>query len=327
MKSKKKLVFITWYDYSSRAESIAQVLDAELIFIGKVRSKKNIFGSLILYFSYTYQNIKILRKLKPDIVLITNTQWVIAFVNFLYCKITKTKLVLDSHSCAFDYVFYKYPLFISKIFAKYSALSFVTNQSHYNLLTKIGAKVAILSDIPFENKFVDLKKIALSAKFNVCYICSFSYDEPYLELIEAASRLDEVQVYITGNYPQAKISPDNYKHIKFTGYIGNEEYRGLLKSVDAVITLTRNEDTMQRAGSEAVSAGKPLITSNTKMLKNYFRKGTVFVDNTVNGIVEGILKLKNSYDFYSEEIFLFQEERRNKFKNKLNEVKEYLEIK
>ena len=28
-----------------------------------------------------------------------------------------------------------------------------------------------------------------------------------------------------------------------------------LKSVDAVITLTNNEDTMQRAGSEAISAG------------------------------------------------------------------------
>ncbi len=49
---------------------------------------------------------------------------------------------------------------------------------------------------------------------------------------------------------------------------------------------------MQRAGSEAVSAGKPLITSNTKMLKNYFTKGTIFVDNTAKGIVEGIEKLR-----------------------------------
>ena len=31
----KMIIFITWADYSSRAESIARVLNAELIFIDK----------------------------------------------------------------------------------------------------------------------------------------------------------------------------------------------------------------------------------------------------------------------------------------------------
>ena len=63
------------------------------------------------------------------------------------------------------------------------------------------------------------------------------------------------------------------------------------------------------------------------MLKNYFTKGTIFVDNTSEGIVEGIQKLRNNYDLYSSEILQFQEDRRNNFVNKLNEVKEYLELK
>ena len=327
MNDQKKIVFVTWADYSSRAESIARVLNAELVFIGKVRSNKYLLVSFILYFSYAYQNIRILRKLKPDIIIITNTTWAVALVNFLYAKITGTKLVLDSHSCAFDHVFIKYPLFISKFFAKYSTLSFVTNRSHYDLITQKGGNGMILSDIPFENSFTDKKMVQLSERFNICYICSFSYDEPYFELIDAAKELNDVQIYITGNYPVVKINPDDYKHVKFTGYINNEEYRSLLNSVDAVITLTRNEDTMQRAGSEAVSAGKPLITSDTKMLSNYFTKGTVFVDNTVKGIIDGITKLKNNYDLYSTEILQFQEDRRNKFVNKLNEVKKYLELK
>jgi len=324
---KKKLVSITWWDYSSRAESIANVLGAELIFIGNARKKKNMFVSFILYFSYTYQNIKALLKLRPDILIITNTTWVVALVNFFYAKITGIKLVLDSHSCAFDHVFIKYPLFVSKFFAKHSTLSFVTNKTHYNLISEKGGKALILSDIPFEDKFRKIEKIRLSNKFNICYICTFSYDEPYCELIEAAKQLDDIQIYITGNYVMANINPNDYKHVIFTGYLENEKYRSLLKSVNAVITLTRNEDTMQRAGSEAVSAGKPLITSDTKMLKNYFKKGTVFVDNTANGIVDGIEKLKNDYDFFSMEILQFQEDRRNNFANKLNEVKEYLGLK
>jgi len=325
--TKKKLVFVTWLDYSSRAESVANVLDAKSVFIGNVRKKKNMFISFILYFSYTYQNIKILRKLKPDILIITNTTWVVTLVNFLYAKITGTKLVLDSHSCAFDHVFIKYPLFMSIFFAKYSTLSFVTNKTHFNLLTQKGANALILSDIPFEDKLKDKKIIKLGEKFNICYICTFSYDEPYYELIEAARKLDDVQIYITGNYVMANINPEEYKQVKFTGYISNEEYRSLLKSAHAIITLTRNEDTMQRAGSEAVSAGKPLIISDTKMLKNYFTKGTIFVDNTADGIVEGIQKLRKNYNLYASEILQFQEDRRNNFVNKLNEVKEYLGLK
>lgn len=327
MLSKQKLVSITWWDYSSRAESIAIALNAELVFIGKIRRKKNLFVSFMLYFSYSYQNIKILRKIKPDILIITNTTWAVALVNFVYSKIAKVKLVLDSHSCAFDHEFIKYPLFLSLFFAKYSTVSFITNQSHYELLTKSGAKALILSDIPFENTFSAVNNKTLSDKFNICYICTFSYDEPYFEVFKAASELSDVQFYITGSYDMANLNPNDYPQVNFTGYINNNDYRTILKSADAIMTLTKNEDTMQRAGSESVSAGKPLITSGTKMLRNYFTKGAIFVDNTSNGIVEGVNKLRSNYEFYSFEILKFQEERRKKFVNKLNEVKEYLELK
>ena len=75
----------------------------------------------------------------------------------------------------------------------------------------------MLSDIPFEDSFTNKKKIQLSNKFNIAYICSFSYDEPYLELINAAVKLKDVQIYITGNYPVAKINPHDYEHVNFTG--------------------------------------------------------------------------------------------------------------
>ncbi|MBK7105264.1 MAG: glycosyltransferase [Ignavibacteriae bacterium] len=326
-RKEKKIVFITWAEYGSRMESISIVLNAEPIFIANVRKEKKIWVSAFLYFSYAYRNIKILSDRKPDIIIITNTVWPIALVNFLYAKITKTKLVLDSHSCAFDYVFYKYPLFLSLIFAKYSDLSFVTNQNHLKLVQSKGGKAVILSDIPFESKFESVKKRDLGNKFNICYICSFSYDEPYFELIEAAKNLPDVQIFITGNYPIANITPEKYEHVKFTGYINNYEYRTLLKSVDAIISLTRNEDTMQRAGSESISVGKPLILSDTKMLKNYFTQGTVFVKNTPEEIANGITELRNEFEKYSFEIIKFQKERSEKFDNKLNEIKEILELK
>ena len=327
MNNKQKLVFISWAKYNSRVESLAKAMNAETIFIAKICSNKFHLPTFFSYFLYGYRNIIILIKLKPNIIIIENTTWPIALVNFIYAKISKIKLVLDSHSCAFDHVFVKYPLFMSKFFAKHSTLSLVTNNSHYNLLREKNGEVIILSDIPFEDIFISKQEIKLSEKFSVCYICTFSYDEPYMEVIKAAHELKDIQIFITGNFASQNINPDSYKHVKFTGYINNEEYRSLIKNVDAIITLTTRENTMQRAGSEAVSAAKPLITSNTKMLRNYFTKGTIFVDNTAKGIVEGIKELRNNYDIYASEILQFQEERRNDFVNKLNEVKEYLELK
>jgi hypothetical protein len=67
---------------------------------------------------------------------------------------------------------------------------------------------------------------------------------------------------------------------------------------------------MQRGACEAVSLGKPIITSNWPLLESYFNKGTIHVDNSCQGIREGVLRMQHEQEKLAEEILLLQQERR-----------------
>ncbi len=326
MTKKKKIIFIEWSKYNTRGDSISNAINAKIFFIGVANISKNPFRSLLSYFPKAIENIKILRRERPDVVIITNTTWVISTLNFIYTKLLNIKLILDSHSCAFDHSFFKYPLFLSKFYAKHSFFSIVTNKSHQEMLKKIHAESIVLNDIPFEEKLKTDEKKDLGNKFNICYVCTFAEDEPFYEVFKAGEDLDDVQIFVTGNYKKVGINPEKFKDIIFTGFISNEEYKLYLNNTDVIMTLTTREDTMQRAGSEAISIGRPLITSNTEMLKNTFYKGAVFVDNTSKEIRKGIEKTKSEYEFLKKNMLELQHERKNKFNKKLQIIKNKLEI-
>lgn len=323
MKNKTDRIFITWAKYGTRAASLAKSLSAKAYFIGEENKYNNLFLSALTYIPKGIKNIYYLLKDNPQVIIVTNTQWVVTFVNLAFAKLFRKKIILDSHSCAFDNSTVKYPLSFSKYFAKKSDASIVTNDFHKKLLEEAGADSVIINDIPFETELKTGSEKNLSEKFNVLYVCIFSEDEPFNEVIKAAMELESVQVYITGNYKRVGINPEDYKHVIFTGYTSQEEYVTMLNRTDVIMTLTTRENTMQRAGSEAISVEKPLITSDTEMLRNYFRKGTVFVDNSSKGIIEGIGEVKKNYNKYKNEIIELQKERRQKFEDTLS----YLENK
>lgn len=318
-------IFIEWSEYGSRTDSLAHAVGAKPIHIGKINKHRNIIYSFFTYLPKTLKNYKMIKQSKSRIVYISNTNWIIAFVNLIFSYLFEHKLVFDSHSCAFDHKFIKYPLFLSKYFAKKADLSIITNEAHYNLLTSLGAKALIISDIPFEDKLFTNEKIKLSSLLNICYICTFSADEPYVEVFEAARQNDKVKIYVTGDYKKVQINPSNYPNVHFTGFLSNEDYKKYLNNVDVIMTLTTRENTMQRAGSEAISVGKPLITSDTKMLRNYFKSGTIFVANTRNEINDGFNEAIKHIQILKVEILKFREDRKKEFSSKLKILNKILE--
>jgi hypothetical protein len=55
--------------------------------------------------------------------------------------------------------------------------------------------------------------------------------------------------------------------------------------------------------------GKPIITSDWPVLRDYFNKGTVHVDNTSEGIQAGIRRMQAEGSTLEKEITLLQQER------------------
>ena len=122
------------------------------------------------------------------------------------------------------------------------------------------------------------------------YVCTFAGDEPYGNVIEAATKLDGgTHIYITGNYTRAgldvELVPPN---VHLTGFVTDEDYIELMNSSDAVMVLTGQENCLVCGGYEGASFMKPLILSDTSALRDYFNRGAVYIDHDIESIASGI---------------------------------------
>jgi hypothetical protein len=98
--------------------------------------------------------------------------------------------------------------------------------------------------------------------------------------------------------------------VTFTGFLPDDRYLGLLRSVNAIMSLTTRDHTMQQGGCEAVWLGQPLITSDWPLLRATFHRGTVYVPNTAAGIRDGVLAVRARREELAGEMNLLQCERR-----------------
>jgi glycosyltransferase involved in cell wall biosynthesis len=140
---------------------------------------------------------------------------------------------------------------------------------------------------------------------------TWSGDEPIVEVAAAAAELPEVTFEVTG-HADARVArlgplPPN---VHFAGFLPDADYYDLMQRAQAVICLTTRDHTMQRGACEALSLGTPIITSDWPLLRSYFDRGTVHVDNTAPGIRDGVQGMMEHYDRYLDEIARLREVRR-----------------
>jgi glycosyltransferase involved in cell wall biosynthesis len=247
---------------------------------------------------------------RPAVVFVQNPPIFAPLVVYLYTKLWGAKYIVDAHTTALLAPVWKWSLPLHAFLSRRAITTLVTNEYLEDLVKAWGAKTFIIADIP--TTFPAGKAFSLNGKFSVAVINTFAPDEPIREVLEAAAALPEVQFYITGDPIRARKTflQDHPNNIRFTGFLPDKEYLGLLQAVQAIMVLTTRDHTMQRGACEAVSLGKPIITSNWPLLKTYFHKGTVHVDNSSQGIREGVLKMQQEAKALEKEILLLQQERR-----------------
>lgn len=293
---RKRRVFISWVRYTTRSMSFARALGAEPYFFHKGQD----FG-YCRHFIHALQTIVVLLRRRPGLVFCMNPPYFAPLVAYLYCLIFDARFAIDSHTAAFEEKWMRLkPL--HRFLVKRAIFSTVTNEELARRAREMGGKSLIATDIPFT--MPDGSYPVSKNHFTVCFVCGYASDEPVLEVLEAARQLPDVRFYVTGDTKHAteqmhQARPDN---VTFTGYLSNEQYAGLLRSVSAILVLTKRKFTMQRGGSEAITVGKPLITSNSPILRRVFSKGTIHVDNTAGSIKSAIETMRADLERYQSEI-------------------------
>jgi glycosyltransferase involved in cell wall biosynthesis len=298
---------------------MAKKLGMELHFVYTAIFPRGMWYAPFRYVIQVIKTIFLLCRRRPQVIFIQNPPILGVFCVYTYCVLTGGRYLVDAHSDALlPKGWTTPPAWVKSFLAKRAIVTIVTNEHLKQKIEGFGGKAVIIKDIPTTFEVKD--EYPLDGKFNVVVVNTFDWDEPLKEVLKAAVDLPDVQFYITGKIGSKNLdavagAPAN---VHFTDFLPDEAYYGLLNAAHAVICLTIRDNTMQRGACEALSLGKPIITSDWPILRQYFNRGTVHVDNTAEGICQGILKMKNEFSLFEIGIKELQLDQQREWEEKIN---------
>lgn len=295
-----KFIWVTW-EYQRRSIELAKAFDAELFVI----ERKGIFR----YLKCLCRTFSVVKKTKPDVFFVQNPSMILAVFSVLFIKpLFSIPVIIDRHSNFLltpkKRFWYKECLFnfLSYITIRYADLTILTNSDLAHVVRVLGGKPIVLPDkLPHLSQ---TKKKNYDEKNKLLVISSFAEDEPIEEILQACGKDDmsSFAVFMSGNSTKLINSLQEIPpNLVLTGYLSEDDFVDLLFQVDVVMVLTKTEYTLLCGCYEAISAEKPLITSNSAVLRQLFT-GAMFVENTPDSIADGVRRIfdeLSEHKFYS----------------------------
>jgi len=307
-----RVIWITW-ENQRRSVELASALGAKLFLLAQ--SSSDIPNRAL---RYTWLSLKTLRAIwsaSPRLVFAQNPSLFLAALLCVTRKLLNFKLIVDRHSSfKFDKSgSFKWKLFhaVSWFTIRNADLTVVTNAFLAGVVRDNGGRPFVLQD-----KLPTLTTGRASKLPNLCnavMICGFGEDEPVLEMIEAARNLPlGWHLSITGKpsaYIQAWLKENVLpEQVEFCGFLPERDYQTLLRSADLLITLTRNEHTLNCGAYEATTLGKPMVLSNTRAIREYFNKGAEYCNPNSDSISAALLRATQNKSRLADEATLLRSE-------------------
>lgn len=271
-------IWITWEKHR-RTRELARHLNLELIEILSDSPRWRRYPLLI------WKTFSVIMSRRPEILFVQSPSVVLAFFAVLVKKFVPMTLVVDAHNEGvkpYAYATWWNRWIVCKIH-RMADLVIVTNKALEEIVKNNKGNSFVLPDPIPEISVRTAGPLQNGAKpSNVVFICTFSPDEPYKDVILAAQLLPSgTTLHVTGNYK--KVNPDIIRqapsNVNFLGYVSDEEYAEYLSQADVIVDLTNMENCLVCGAYEAVSLERPLVTSNTEALRKYFYQGTLYSDH------------------------------------------------
>ncbi len=320
----QKLLFLGWAPHGRRSQLMAQQLGGKLCFVHHLRFKRPWYAPA-KYVLQAIDTLKLLMRERPDVIFVQNPPIFCVHMAALYCQQTEAVYVIDSHTGAFLSPRWRWALPLHRQLSRRALSTLVTNEYLSRQVVSWGAPSLVIRDVPAT--FGPGRPFPVDGDFVVTVSNSFSWDEPLEEVLEAAAGLSDISFYITGN-PQAmerRFRLDPPPNVRLTGFLDDDDYIGLMRASNAVMALTTKDHTMQRGACEALALGKPIITSNWQVLKEYFSGGTIHVESSARAIREGILDMRSRWKRLAADIVELRADREKEWQEKKGILKALLD--
>jgi hypothetical protein len=313
-------LFLVWSapSHTRRSELMARKLAIPLRRVHVLKMKP--YLAPLRYAIQAVLTLLLLFRERPEVVFVQNPPIFAALFAWLYCAVGGAGLIIDSHTDALQSAIWRWSLPLHRFLSRRAIATLVTNEHLSQVVTGWGATGLIIADVP--SQFPAGNPYAVAHPFNVAMVSSFAPDEPLDQVVQAAERLPDVGFYVTGDPVQGfkRLPANPPPNLHLTGFLPNDEYYGLLRSVQAVMALTTEDHTMQRGACEAVWLSRPIITSDWPLLQRSFHQGTVHVDNSAEGIHRGVIKMRSEWDRFRGEVEELRKERELQWADKQNRL-------
>jgi len=305
-----RALFLVWAERhrGTRSAWLAESLGVEdLRYLSPTRRR----GLRAAWQKYPIQlvaSLRVLLALRPRVVLVQSPPSFAAWTAALYGAATGAAVVVDAHSDAFERGIWTRPGWVTRLVARRAVATVVTNEHWARRVTGWGATAVNVPSIP--TTFTAGEPPPLGPGHNVAVVNTWASDEPLDAVLDAATTLPEVTFHVTGRDDRvAGLGRPISDNIRFTGFLAEDAYHGLLRAADAVVCLTTRNHTMQNGACEALSHATPIVTSDWPVLRDYFSAGTAHVDNTAAGIADGVRTLLADLDANRRAVAALRERR------------------
>ncbi|MBB3951190.1 glycosyltransferase [Aureimonas jatrophae] len=285
----KKLrhLYVAWVRFQRRPESMRNFVGYDLAYFPPPYTAK--WAKPFGYLHQAISTIAAIRRHRPDVLWFQSPPTFIAHLLVAYRAVfdRRLKLVADCHNMALD------PAVPGNSWTKLPGALTILNRidvalAHNHAVREkalgLGVspeKLLVLETRPAPLPLRDESQES-SDRDVILVPCSYHDDEPIEMLLETARNVPEATFMLTGNLAraQSKRYPDRApENVRFTGYLTAEAYTELLTTCSLVIGLTTGEGIQLSGANEAVGAGRPMVLSDTKLLRALFGDAALFAQN------------------------------------------------
>src|SRR5579883_93571 len=305
------ILYCVWYTHARRAETLARELNAKLVFIYESHLR-GFWLKPLRYVLQTWKTWRLLEREQPAFIIVQSPPIFAPLAVALWCKVRGRKrsaYIIDCHPGTFYHRQWRWALPLLRLLARGAVVSLLCNEDAQHFLHKWQARCIFLPDgLPDLSSYAG--DLGSQGEKRIAVISSFAYDEPMVELFEAARLTPQVRYYVTGN--PARSTPEvlarRPENVVLTGFLHGDAYRGLLHNVQGIVVLTTMPYILCCGAYEALSLARPTILSDLPEHRQLFAQGFVLVQNEPEEIAKGVEKLLKELDGFERQAQLIREE-------------------
>jgi glycosyltransferase involved in cell wall biosynthesis len=314
------VLFVSWVRHHGRSADLAESLGARAVFVTS-SARRSPATAVWRWGVQLLRTLLLLARERPRRLVVMAPPMPLVVLAVLYRRLPGRRVVVDAHTGAVLRVHYgNRPNRALPLLARLTDAVVVTNAPLAEQVRRSGTSVLVLHDPPGQ------PPPPAAPDGSVLFPCAWAPDEPLADLAETARGLPGTTFVVTGTPrgPGAELVwPDN---VTLTGWLSDEDYAARLAACSVVLALTTRDSTMQRAGYEALAAGRPLVASSTQALRTWFTAGTVFAENGAEALTAAVREALERREQLAAEMAGLRALRAEEFDRDLSAVRAALDL-